>query len=342
MNVRNIKKSIKVARLMLPAYIKARFRPIPLWAHLVVTRKCNLDCKYCFARDPQKPDLNEEELRTVVDHLYSLGCRLISFFGGEPTIKEFFVDLVRYTNQKGIITHLSTNGILLTPGYIAELGKAGIDVINLSIDSLFEFDASKKDCVKNREVLNNLIEAREEYGFEIHVNLVLTNKNVDSVVGMVKSVNESEIPISIGLIVANTYNDRSLDESLFFRTEEDRTKLYDVLDEIKTLKRRGYNIIDPLRYFDDMKRFVDGALDDWYCSAGEYYFSVDCDGKFQICAGLPAEDLSIFDIDKDYYRKLAAVREKRLGHCKKICLSNCLYDTSYFIKHPLYFIKELF
>jgi MoaA/NifB/PqqE/SkfB family radical SAM enzyme len=142
MNVQNIKKSIKVARLMLPAYIKARFRPIPLWAHLVVTRKCNLDCAYCFARDPKKPDLNEEESRRVVDHLYSLGCRFISFFGGEPTIKEFFVDLVRYTNRKGIITHLSTNGILLTPRYISELGKAGIDVINLSIDSLFEFDAS--------------------------------------------------------------------------------------------------------------------------------------------------------------------------------------------------------
>lgn len=342
MNVWNIKKSIKVSRIMVPAYIKARFKPIPLWAHLVVTRKCNLNCKYCFARDPKKSDLNEEQLKRIINHLYSLGCRFISFFGGEPTIKKFFVNLVKYTNQKGIITHLSTNGILLTPIYIDELGKAGIDVINLSIDSLFEFDASKKDYTKSREVLNNLIDARKKYGFEIHVNLVLTNENINSVIGMIKSINKFEIPISIGLIVANTYDDKLQDESLFFKTKEDKINLYNVLNEIKTLRKLKYNIIDPLQYFDDIKKFVDGTLDDWYCCAGEYYFSVDCNGKFQICAGLPGEEISIFDIDKNYYKKLADIRRKRLSQCKKICLSNCLYDTSYFIKHPLYFVKEIF
>lgn len=327
---------------MVPTYIKARFKPIPLWTHLVVTRKCNLNCEYCFARDPKKSDLNEEQLKRIIDHLYSLGCRFISFFGGEPTIKKFFINLVKYTNQKGIITHLSTNGILLTPIYIDELGKAGIDVINLSIDSLFEFDASKKDYIKSREVLNNLIDARKKYGFEIHVNFVLTNKNINSAIGMVKSINKFEIPISIGLIVANTYDNKLQDESLFFKTKEDKINLYNVLNEIKTLRKRRYNIIDPLQYFDDIKKFVDGTLHDWYCSAGEYYFSVDCNGKFQICAGLPEEEISIFDIDKDYYKKLANIRKKRLSQCKKICLSNCLYDTSYFIKHPLYFVKEIF
>jgi len=326
MNIWNIKKSIKFCKIVLPAYIKARFKTRPVWAHLVVTRKCNLNCKYCFAKDDKKSDLNEEQLRRIIDHLYSLGCRFVSFFGGEPTIKKFFVNLVRYTNQKGIITHLSTNGILLTPVYIDELGKAGIDVINLSIDSLLESYASEKDYIKSREVLNNLIDARKKYGFEINLNLTLTNKNTNSVIGIIKSFNVFEIPISIGLIVANTYDSKALDESLFFKTKEDKTNLYNVLDEIKTLRKRGYNIIDPLQYFDDIRKFVDGTLYDWYCCAGEYYFSVDCDGKFQICAGLPAEEISIFDIDRDYYEKLADIREKRLSQCKKIYI---LLSTRY-------------
>lgn len=342
MNIWNIKKSIKVCKIMIPAYIKSRFKPIPLWTHLYVTRKCNLNCKYCFVRDPKKTDLGEEKLKRVIDHLYFLGCRFISFFGGEPTIKKFFVNLVKYANQKGIITHLSTNGILLTPTYIGELGKAGIDIINLSIDSLFEFDASKKDYIKSKKVLNNLIGARKKYGFEINVNLVLTNKNIGSVIEMVRLINKLKIPISIGLILANTYNNKPQDENLFFRTEKDKIKLYNVLDEIKELKKRGYNIIEPLQYFNDIKKFIEGTLDDWYCCAGEYYFSVDSNGKFQICAGLPEEEISIFDIDKDYYKKLTNTRKERLSSCKKICLSNCLYNTSYFIKHPLYFIKEIF
>lgn len=342
MNIYNIKKSIKVCRAIVPAYIKSRFKPIPLWVHLYVTRKCNLNCKYCFVRDPQKSDLDEEQFKKVIDHLYYLGCRFVSFFGGEPTIKKFFVDLVNYANRKGIITHMSTNGILLTPSYIDELGKAGIDVINLSVDSVLEFDASKKDYIKNKEVLNNLIDARKKYGFEIDVNLVLTNRNINSVIETVKSIDKLKIPISIGLIVKNTYDNKPQDESLFFKTKEDKINLYNILGEIKTLRRRGYNIIEPLQYFDDIKKFVDGTLDDWYCCAGEYYFSVDSDGKFQICAGLPGEEISIFDVDKNYYKKLSGIRKKRLSRCKKICLSNCLYDTSYFIKNPLYFIKEIF
>lgn len=342
MKIRNVKKSIRFVRIMLPALIKSKFKPIPLWTHLYVTRKCNLNCKYCYVKDNNKPDLNEEQLKRIIDHLYHLGCRFISFFGGEPTIKNFFINLVEYANKKGIITHVSTNGILLTPKYIDEIGKAGIDVINLSVDSIFEFDDSKKDYTKSRIVLNNLIEARKKYGFEINVNLVLTNKNITSTIETIKLIHGHKIPISVGLIVTNTYNNIPQDENLFFNTKEEKNNLYNILNEIKTLRKQGYNIIEPLQYFNDIKKFVDRTLDDWYCCAGEYYFSVDSDGKFQICAGLPEEEISIFDVDKDYYKKLSDIREKRLSRCKKICLSNCLYDTSYFIKHPFNFIKEIF
>ena len=341
MRVNNIKKSIKVIRIIIPAYIKSWFKPIPLWIHLYVTRKCNLNCKYCFVRDNTKEDLNEEQLKKIIDHLYYLGCRAISFFGGEPTIRKDFINIVKYTSQKGMITHMSTNGLLLTPEYIKKLGKAGIDIINLSIDSIFQLDGSKKDIIRNKKVINDLIEMRKEYGFEINVNMVLTNKNINSAIQIIELINKYKIAISIGYIITNTYNDLPQDESLFFKTEEEKRNLFIVLDKIKELRKKGYNIIDPIQYFDDIKKFIEGNLD-WYCCAGKYYFSVDSDGKFQICAGLPPERLSIFDIDKDYYKKLTNIREKRLNKCKKICLSNCLYDTSYFIKNPLYFIKEIF
>ncbi len=326
---------------MLPAYIKSKFRPIPLWTHLYVTRKCNLACKYCFVRDQKKPDLNEEQLKKIIDHLEYLGCRLISFFGGEPTVKSYFVNLVEYANKKGIMTHMSTNGVLLTKEYIEKLGNAGIDVINLSVDSVFEFDDSKKYYGRSKEVLNNLIGMRKKFGFEINVNMVLTNKNVDSAIETIKLIDTYKIPISVGYIIKNTYNDMEQDDSLFFRTDEEKKRLYAVIGKIKKMKKSGYNIIEPMQYFDDIKKFIKGNLN-WYCCAGEYYFSVDSDGQFQICAGLPAEGLSIFDVDRDYYKKISSVRENKLSKCKKICLSNCLYDTSYFIKNPLYFLKELF
>lgn len=341
MKLYDARVSLRAFRILVPAYIKAIFRPLPIWTHLYVTRKCNLNCKYCFVRDPSKRDMNEEELKKVIDHLYYLGCRFLSFFGGEPTIRKDFLKLVKYAHDKGMITHVSTNGILLTPRYINKLGKTGIDMINLSVDSILEFDDSKKDYTRNKKVLADLINARKKFHFEISVNFVLTNKNIDNVISTIKLLNEYKIPISIAFIIKNTYSKMKQEKSLFFRTKKEKEKLFNVLDEIKKLKKDGYNIIDPMQYFDDIKKFMNHKLN-WYCAAGEYYLSVDSDGKFQICAGLPAEEISIFDVNRDYFKKFAELRSKRLARCKRICLSNCLYDTSYFIKHPLYFIRELF
>ena len=74
------------------------------------------------------------------------------------------------------MTHLSTNGTLLTPKYIEKLGQKGIDIINLSVDSILEFDGSKKNYTKSKKVLQDLIKYRKKYGFEITTNLVITNK----------------------------------------------------------------------------------------------------------------------------------------------------------------------
>lgn len=341
MQVYHLRQLFKFCRTLLPVYIKSKFKPTPIWMHLYITRKCNLNCKYCFARDPLKPDLDEEQLKKIIDQLYYLGCRFISFYGGEPTIKKFFIDIVKYANQKGMMTHMSTNGVLLKPDYINRLIDAGIDVINLSIDSVFEFNDSKKDYTKSKDVLNNLIEKRKKFPFEINVNLVITNKNINNVIPTIKLIHNFRIAISLGLIVKNTYNNLPQDKSLFFNSRKDKIKLYKVLNEIKKFKKSGYGIIEPLQYFDDIKKFVEGKLD-WYCCSGKHSFSVDSDGKFQICVGLPAENISIFDVKRDYYKKFSDIREKRQSRCKKICLSNCSYHNSYFIKHPFSSLKEIF
>lgn len=341
MQLRDIKKSSKITRILLPAYIKSRFKPIPIWTHFYLTRKCNLQCKYCFVRDNTKKDMKKNEIFKVIDKLHSLGCKLVVFLGGEPTLRKDLIDIIKYAKNKNIITYLTTNGILLNSEYIDKLGKSGIDVINLSIDSVFDFDYSKKDYIRRKKVLINLIKARKKYGFEIIVNLVLTNKNISTITKTIKLIHNLKIPISVGFIVGNTYSNVPQDKELFFITDKEKDELYKTLDEIKRLKKQKYNIIEPMRYFKDIKKFINHKLN-WYCTAGEYYFSVDSDGKFQICAGLPAENRSIFEIDKNYFKKFKDIREKRLNKCKKICLSSCLYVTSYYIKHPSYFIKELF
>jgi len=262
--------------------------------------------------------------------------------GGEPTLRKDLPQIVEHLNKRGIISFLSTNGTLLDEKYIDALGRAGIDNINLSVDSAFEYNVSKKDYTRSKKVLDLLLAARKKYGFEVSVTLVLTRKNIDSAINTVKLVNRLRIPIAVTLIVANTYNDKPTDKSLFFNSPEDKARLVHVMDQLIRMKRSGCNTLDPIQYYKDAKSFINGGQQDWYCCAGEYSLSVDCDGKVQICSGLPAVDVGIFELDKKYYLRFRTLTKEKFRWCKKVCFGSCYYDSSYYMKSPFNFFRDIF
>ncbi|MDP2730275.1 MAG: radical SAM protein [Dehalococcoidales bacterium] len=335
-----IKRNLKFGKVLAPLVIKSRFRSFPLWAHLFVTRKCNLSCPYCFIKDNSKDELDLANMELVVDRLHNLGVRIISFYGGEPTIRKDFPELVKYTCSKGMITHVSTNGTKLDKQYIDRLAGAGIDIINLSVDSVL--DTSRKDMAHSKRVLEDLLIARDHFGFVMAVNMVLTSQNVGSALETIRTLGNYDIPVSICPIVKNTYNSVPQDQSLFFNTPKERAALYGVLRHIEVLRKSGIKIIDPPQYFRDVKSFMEGVLKDWDCTAGEYSISVDVDGRIQFCCGLQPENISIFDLVRgDLNGMYKARRDAAVARCKKVCIGNCHYDASYLIRHPMSVIKTV-
>ncbi|MCB9642844.1 MAG: radical SAM protein [Myxococcales bacterium] len=139
-------------------------------------------------------------MKRVIDKLYALGTRFISYFGGEPTIRKDLIEIIEDSNKKGFFNHISTNGAFLTPEYIDRLGAAGLDVINLSVDSVLEFDRSRKDLSQCKKVLLDLLEGRKKHGFEINVNMVLTSENMHTTLDTVKFIDGLNIPISVAYI----------------------------------------------------------------------------------------------------------------------------------------------
>lgn len=317
---------------------KLRFFDFPVWAHLYITRRCNLKCNYCFTWNNHTEELSTEGFKKVIDKLCYLGTRVIAFMGGEPTLRKDLFELISHACKKGLVTHISTNGTLLTPDYIDKLGKSGIDLIHLSVDSIAEFNESKKDFSKGGRILDDLINAGKTYGFMINVHTVITKLNIKQIIPVVKKMHMYEIPLSIGFIIKDVYG-RNHNSGLFFDTPEEKEELFRVLDEIIRLKKNGHNIIDPVQYFQDIKTFCTCGID-WNCGAGKQTFSIDSDGKILMCGNLKPEDYSVFDIDRDFFNKIKDQRRKRLSYCKKICLCNCYYTTTYFFSHPLSFIKQ--
>ena len=114
------------------------------YARISVTDRCNLRCRYCMPECGVKK-LSHDDILTLeeilhVSKLFSrLGVKKFRITGGEPLLRRNLSSLIRdLKNISGVEqVNLTTNGVLL-PKLSPELISAGLDGINLSLDTLDE------------------------------------------------------------------------------------------------------------------------------------------------------------------------------------------------------------
>jgi len=107
-----------------------------------VTDRCNLRCRYCMPADGVPKLLHSdiltfEQMHRIARLAVSLGIDKIRITGGEPLVRK---NLVRFLEALSTISGLkelvlSTNGLLLRE-FAAELRRAGVQRLNVSLDSL--------------------------------------------------------------------------------------------------------------------------------------------------------------------------------------------------------------
>lgn len=109
----------------------------PLRMDLALTFRCQNDCIHCYAGGPHEtPELSTQQWKQVIDKLSDIGVFIITFTGGEPTLREDLPDLLKYAQEKGIVTGLITNGRKLKDqSYVKLLEKAGLDFVQVTIES---------------------------------------------------------------------------------------------------------------------------------------------------------------------------------------------------------------
>ncbi len=167
------------------------------YLRISVTDRCNLRCLYCMGDEgieqlSHSDILSYEEILKVVTAGAELGISKIRITGGEPLIRKDLVSLIeRIAAVPGIADlAMTTNGVLL-PHYAAELKKAGLNRVNISLDTL-KPDLYRKitRCGELKEVFKG-IEAALEYELQpVKLNTVL-----------MKGVNDSEVIDFLKLIL---------------------------------------------------------------------------------------------------------------------------------------------
>lgn len=168
----------------MPLVLKDRFGRIHDYLRISLTDRCNLNCIYCDPQLPKSLKLDKKEilnfdelLRLIRIFTESLGIRKVRFTGGEPMLRKdimkFFEAIFPLKQKTGFEFAITTNGTLLE-GNIEALKSAGLDRINLSLDSLrpevFKYITGSD---KLSEVLKN-IRGLEDAGFQnVKINTVV-------------------------------------------------------------------------------------------------------------------------------------------------------------------------
>ena len=118
-----------------------RYGRVINYLRISVTDRCNLRCCYCMPEGVQdvgmKNILTFEEIWEIVRTGVSLGITHIRITGGEPLVRKGCVNLIRGIREiPGVETiTMTTNGVLLG-NYAKQLKEAGVDGVNISLDTL--------------------------------------------------------------------------------------------------------------------------------------------------------------------------------------------------------------
>jgi len=137
-----------------------------------VTDRCNIRCFYCMPDEsivfkPKNEILTFEEIERFVRVLAPLGVNKLRLTGGEPLVRANLADLIsRLAAIDGIDDlALTTNGILLE-GQAQQLKEAGLQRINISLDTLTEETFERISRRPGLEKVLAGIAAAQDAGFE--------------------------------------------------------------------------------------------------------------------------------------------------------------------------------
>jgi mycofactocin radical SAM maturase len=150
-----------------------------------ITEACNLSCLHCLSaglRAEHRGELGFEECLDVVDDLTAADVFQINFGGGEPFLREDFLDILEYAQQKGLTTCVSTNGTLLTDELVRRL--AAMDGLFLQV-SLDGATAETNDAIRGAGTFGRVmtgVECLRRHGFGgLSLNMVVTRVNVGEI-----------------------------------------------------------------------------------------------------------------------------------------------------------------
>jgi len=294
-------------------FVRRRF----IHCNLQVTYRCNFRCKICDfwkTRHQREDELTLEQIRLIGRKLKQLGTLIISLAGGEPLIREDLFDVIRILNEENHFPILITNGWFVNEDLAADILKAGLQEISVSVDYA---DPAKHDAMRGKEgswkrainALDLLHRKRPDRRNRVHMITVLMDDNLDEIEALIKISRELGVTYMVNLYSWNR------------GSKERRLPHQKVSDYLLNLKQKYPEFVSMTTYLERMDEAVEhGGLG--RCQTGKLLMNIDNKGKVARCTETldePVGNILTEEIDQIVSKLRSRQRETDCAQCWTSC-----------------------
>lgn len=173
------------------------------YIRISITDRCNLRCVYCMPAEGIKlvkheEILSYEEIIRLCRLFSKIGISKVKITGGEPLVRKDVHKLIKSIKEIDGINNvtLTTNGILLE-NQIDDLVKAGLDAVNISIDTLKDDTYRELTRIGDvSKVVSSIRKCLEYKNLKVKINAVpIKGKNEDEIIDLIKLCKNNDISI---------------------------------------------------------------------------------------------------------------------------------------------------
>ncbi len=266
------------------AWLTARRRPVLV--HFEVTLRCNARCSFCdyWTTDPSA---RASELRSYADAARFFNPMLVTFTGGEPTLRRDLEDLVAGVNRAISLKYITliTHGAMLTADRAQSLWDAGVNQFNISLDYLDDrHDRARGIPGLGARILAAVPAMRARGIDNIRFNTVIKNDNLDQIVPIVRQAEAMGVGVNFSV-----YTDAKNGNRQFLLGDQDLAAADDVVRELLAFKRRRRGVITNSDYYlEQIPRYLRGEMRE-PCRSGIRTIHIDPTGHVKRCPDFPTD-----------------------------------------------------
>jgi MoaA/NifB/PqqE/SkfB family radical SAM enzyme len=266
------------------AYLSVVHKPVLV--HFEVTLRCNARCGFCdyWKTDPKA---KATELKSFVDAAKFFNPMMITYTGGEPTLRRDLEDIVSAVDRAVSVQYstIITHGGMLTAERAKSLWDAGIHQFNISLDYLDERHDIARGIPGLAARIFNTIPRMQSLGVNaIRFNTVIRDSNLDQLMAIVLRAREMRVAVNF-----SSYTDSKNGNRDDLVTGERIRNLEDAIAELLAFKRRNRGVITNSDYYlEQIPKYARGEITE-PCRSGIRTIHVDPTGHVKRCPDFPPD-----------------------------------------------------